>query len=464
MAIGRFGGNRRMTYYGRWTYKFEEAARRGAVAALIVHDTAGRWLWLAHRRRRRAGENYDIVREARRQPRVLLQGWLAGRGGDQKLFAAAGLDLCRTAHRRARRRRLSGLCRSEGRDAVGGPARRRSTPCSQSQRARDRSPATNTSRTRSMMFGAHWDAYGIGAARRTAGRTIRPGANDDGLGVGRLCWRLARAAVEGAAAASAASSSRIWTGEERGLLGSETYAADPIYPIGQDGREPDARHPPDRGAVARRDAGRRRAEPALKRLTWRRRGAAAGSGRVTPETLPERGLFYRADHFSPRPPHGVPTLLLMAISGAPDLVEGRPRRGTERGSTAICAAITSPATRSVAAVGPCAARRQDVGLIADRSGRRWRIRPDVARHGTPAPNSAAFVPRRRRSGADGNPRSVGRSTGTRSAPRQRRDPPRRGWSARSCAKLLGRSVPRHEGGHVAQRPQLGRDGSMTIIV
>jgi aminopeptidase len=72
-SAGRFGG-KAMTYYGRWTYKYEEAARRGAIAALIVHDTPGAgygWSTVVAP----GGENYDIVRTGPAQP-ILLQGWL----------------------------------------------------------------------------------------------------------------------------------------------------------------------------------------------------------------------------------------------------------------------------------------------------------------------------------------------------------------------------------------------------
>jgi hypothetical protein len=101
-AAGKFG-DRRMTFYGRWTYKFEEAARRGAIAALIVHDTPGAgygWSTVTAP----AGENYDVVRAAG-DTRVALQGWIEGAAA-ARLFAAAGLDL--EAERVRARRAVSG--------------------------------------------------------------------------------------------------------------------------------------------------------------------------------------------------------------------------------------------------------------------------------------------------------------------------------------------------------------------
>lgn len=77
-VAGKFG-NRRMTYYGRWTYKFEEAARHGAIAALIVHDTEGAgygWSTVIAP----GGENYALIHAdaATAPPTVKLQGWLEG--------------------------------------------------------------------------------------------------------------------------------------------------------------------------------------------------------------------------------------------------------------------------------------------------------------------------------------------------------------------------------------------------
>ena len=73
-VAGKFGG-KTMTYYGRWIYNFEEAARRGAIAALIVHDTEGAgYGWTVVQSA--AGEGYNIVLPPGAQQPVLLQGWI----------------------------------------------------------------------------------------------------------------------------------------------------------------------------------------------------------------------------------------------------------------------------------------------------------------------------------------------------------------------------------------------------
>jgi Zn-dependent M28 family amino/carboxypeptidase len=305
-AAGRFG-DRRMTYYGRWTYKFEEAARRGAVAALIVHDTPGAgygWGTVTAP----AGENYDIVR-AEPNDRVLLQGWIEGDAA-ARLFAASGQDL--SALRKAARRsdfRPVPLKQPFDADL---PVRH---DAAESRNVLARLPGRGPHADEVVMFGAHWDAYGIGAPD-AQGRTIRPGANDDGLGVAGVV-ELARAFAAGPRLPRSLVFA-LWSGEERGLLGSETYSADPIYPAAKTVANLTLDILQTAGPA--RDvmlvgAGQNDLEDLLA-------GAAKAQGRaVTPEELPERGLFYRADHF-PLARRGVPTLLLMAISGAPDLVAG----------------------------------------------------------------------------------------------------------------------------------------------
>ena len=111
-VAGKFGG-RAMTYYGRWTYKFEEAARRGAIAAFVVHETAAAgygWNVVSNT----AGGTYDIVRPADQLRPVLLQAWLA-REAAVSLFAKAGLDF-EVLKRRARDPRIrpasASTCRS----------------------------------------------------------------------------------------------------------------------------------------------------------------------------------------------------------------------------------------------------------------------------------------------------------------------------------------------------------------
>ena len=310
-VAGKFKG-RTMTYYGRWTYKFEEAARRGAVGALIVHETeAAGYGWNVVESP--GGENYDIVRKPDDVTSLALQGWISGEAA-QKLFSEAGLDLAKL--------------RKQARTAAFEPVPMDATLTArfpvkqetvQSQNVLAKIPGTERP-DEVIMYGAHWDAYGKGAPDEQ-GRIYRAGANDDALGIAGMMEiaRLMKADTPPERSVVFAA----WSAEERGLLGSETYANDPIYPIEKTvanltldilqtaGKAKD---------VILVGKGQGTLEDDLAKF-------AAEQGRtVTPESLPERGLFYRADHFS-LAKRGVPVLLIMGISGASDLVEGGKEAG-----------------------------------------------------------------------------------------------------------------------------------------
>ena len=305
-AFGKFGG-RTMTYYGRWTYKFEEAARRGAIAALIVHDTEGAgygWNVVASP----GGENYDIVRAPDKLTSLALQGWISGETAT-KLFAGAGQDLAKL-RAAARRKDFRPVDLGTGFTAA--------IPVThevvQSQNVLAKIAGAKRP-DEVVIYGAHWDAYGEGAPD-AEGRIYRAGANDDALGVAGL-FEIARL-FKAAPPPDRTIAFAFWTAEERGLLGSEAYAQAPVFPaektvanFGLDilqtaGRAKD---------VVLVGKGQGTLEDDLARF------AAAQGRTVTPESLPERGLFYRADHFS-LAKRGVPVLLMMGIAGASDLVDG----------------------------------------------------------------------------------------------------------------------------------------------
>ena len=166
-----------------------------------------------------------------------------------------------------------------------------------------------------VMIAAHWDAYGIGAPD-AQGRTVRSGANDDALGLAAM-FEIARAFKAGPQPDRSVVFA-AWTAEERGLLGSEYYALNPIYPL----ETTVANLTVDvlQTAGLARDViligeGQNTLEDDLARF------AKAQGRTVTPDSAPERGLFYRADHFS-LAKRGVPVLLMMGLGGGADLVEG----------------------------------------------------------------------------------------------------------------------------------------------
>jgi Zn-dependent M28 family amino/carboxypeptidase len=167
-----------------------------------------------------------------------------------------------------------------------------------------------------IMFSAHWDAFGVGAPD-AQGQTVRHGAADDALGIAGVL-ELARAFKAANKPPKRTLVFAAWTAEERGLIGSQAYAANPLFPLSRTVANFTFDILQTAGPahdVLLVGEGQNSLEDDLV-------AAAKARGRsVTPETLPERGLFYRADHF-PLAQKGVPVLLLMAISGATDLVNG----------------------------------------------------------------------------------------------------------------------------------------------
>ena len=313
-VAGKFGG-KAMTYYGRWTYKFEEAARRGAAAALIIHETPGAgygWSTVTAPQ----GEAYDVVRGPADPRAIALQGWLQ-RDAAVDLFRRAGLDfeaLKQSARRSDFHPVMIGNAKFTGHAAVG----------SSIVESRNLLAKLEGSKhpDEFVIYGAHWDAYGVGAPD-AQGNTIRRGANDDGLGVAGVL-EVAKAFTQGKRPERTVLFA-LWTAEERGLLGSETYAAHPLYPLAKTVANVTLDIMNTAGPahdVMLVGAGQDSLEEDLA-------AAAKLQNRVvTPDTHPEKGLFYRADHFS-FAKRGVPTLLIMAMGGGADLVTGGREAGTK---------------------------------------------------------------------------------------------------------------------------------------
>jgi Zn-dependent M28 family amino/carboxypeptidase len=301
---GPFGG-RAMTYYGRWTYKFEEAARQGAAAALIVHDTQP------------ASYGWNVVENSWTGPQPYMQtpddgasqtamnGWLS-HDAARRLLAAAGQDLdalTRAAAQRGFRPvPLTGLTASITLD-------------NQIRRFASRNVVgvlPGTSRANEyVLYTAHWDHLGI--CRETGEDRICNGATDNASGTAALV-----ALAEANARAGATARTQVFvavTAEESGLLGSAYYAANPVYPLSLTAgginidslqMTGDAR---DAYAVG---AGKSELDAYFERA------ARAENLVLTPEPAPAAGYYYRSDHFS-LAKLGVP--MVYAKLG-PDLVNG----------------------------------------------------------------------------------------------------------------------------------------------
>lgn len=305
-AYGRFAG-RAMTYYGRWTYKYEEAARRGAIGALIVHDTPGAsygWQTVIAA----GGESFDIVRNGKDQT-VLMQGWISGDAAT-RLFAAAGLDL---AEERVKARQTS-FAPVTLKNAVFSLKAPVQTANLKSQNVLAKITGTKKP-DQSVMFGAHWDAFGT-STNAQGQMVMRRGAIDDGSGIAGVL-EIARAFKAGPAPERTVVFA-AWTAEERGLLGSVWYAAHPLVSL-----EKTAANftmdvlqmaGPSRTAFMV-GAGQNTVQEDVA-------AAARRQGRtMKPEAMPERGAFYRADHL-PFARAGVPVVAMMDMAGYPDLLKG----------------------------------------------------------------------------------------------------------------------------------------------
>jgi Zn-dependent M28 family amino/carboxypeptidase len=306
-AARHFGGPA-MTYYGRWTYKFEEAARRGAIAALVIHETAAAGYDWKVASSTVVG-SYDIVRSADEVQPILMQAWIA-RESAVTLFMKAGLNF-EALKRQARDPDFRPVELDGARFSIEMPVK---TERVQSRNVLAKLPGT-THPDEAILFGAHWDAYGIGTPD-ARGQTIRRGANDDALGIAGVL-ELARAFGRGPRMERTLLFA-AWTAEEANLLGSETFGVRPLFALEK--MVVDLTFDILQTAGPARDvvligAGQNELEDDLAR-------AAYAQGRtVTPDPKPERGLFYRADHFS-LARRGVPTLLLMALGGGEDLIRG----------------------------------------------------------------------------------------------------------------------------------------------
>ncbi len=308
-----FGG-KAMTYYGRWTYKFEEAERRGAAGMLIIHTTEEAsypWhtvvsSWTT--------PQYMLPRDDKLPPPLGFRGWITNDAA-AKLLAGAGLDLARLrkeAQTRDFRPVPTGIQvdvsfrnavrRMESRNVVGIVRGQKGSLSDEY-----------------VAYSAHWDHFGIGP--KVNGDSIYNGAVDNASGTAALL-----AVARAAAAAPKPRRSQIFvfvTAEEAGLLGSSYFANNPTVPASKiiadlnmdvitlEGRVNDLTVLGDNKSSL---------GPMLAHFISR------DGMRISPDDHPEAGHFYRSDHFS-FAKAGIPAV---SIGAGSDYV-GRPKGwGKER--------------------------------------------------------------------------------------------------------------------------------------
>ncbi len=307
-----FGGDR-MTYYGRWTYKFEEAARKGAAAALIVHDTPGASYGWEVVKNSWAGPQYDLPAKDDPEPRIPLQGWLSADAARQ-LFADAGLDLD-AAYKSAGQRGFKPV-----------PLKAKLTATLKS------SISEKTSRNvvgvlpgsskpdEAVLYMAHWDH--LGKHEGEQGDNIYNGAVDNATGVAGIL-EIAEAFAHQEPKPERSVVFVAVTLEESGLLGSKYYVAHPTFPLDKIAGVINL----DAMSVAGKSRdlvvtgkGNSELEDMLKVYADQQGRTLAEEGN------PAGGYYFRSDHFN-FAKAGVPALY---AKGGNDLLEG----GIEAGKAA----------------------------------------------------------------------------------------------------------------------------------
>lgn len=298
-----------MTYYGRWTYKFEEAVRQGAAGLLVIHETAP------------AGYPWDVPRNGAMQPqfdlkiadpesrRLALEGWITHEAA-ARVLELAGEDypaLKKAAARRGFTARPLGLAASVGvRNEV-------SERTSYNVVGRVCGRATPDE---AFVYTAHWDHLGTAPGE---GDTIFNGAGDNATGVAALI-ELGRAFASGKPRPRRSVLFVATTLEESGLLGSQYFAEHPPLPVSKmaGGLNMDNLAPvgPARDVVLVGFG-------ASDLDAYLRRAAEQRGRTLAQEPTPEKGLYYRSDHFN-LAKQGVP--MLYPKPGI-DLVTGGPEAG-----------------------------------------------------------------------------------------------------------------------------------------
>ena len=295
----------RMTYYGRWTYKFEEAARKGAAAALIIHDTPGASYGWEVVRNSWSGPQYDLRVEDDPAPRLPIQGWITGEAAEA-LFKAAGLNLAQ----------LRAAASRPGFRPVALPAtasvRLDSTvSTAESHNVLGLLPGIQTP-DEAILYMAHWDH--LGTHEGEPGDNIYNGAVDNATGVAGIL-ELAEAFRHAKTPPKRSILFLAVTLEESGLLGSKYYVAHPVIPLAKTVAvmNIDALAPIGRARdITVVGKGNSELEDLLAQAV------RAQGRRLSEESNPAAGYYFRSDHFN-FAKAGVPALY---IDSGEDLREG----------------------------------------------------------------------------------------------------------------------------------------------
>jgi Zn-dependent M28 family amino/carboxypeptidase len=289
-----FGG-KAMTYYGRWTYKYEMGAKTGAAGVLIVHETepAGYPFAVVQGK---VSEQFDLETKDGNAQRAAVEGWISGAQA-KALFAMAGQDFD-TLKKRALSRTFAPVPLGVTASVVLENVVRRVPSANVVAKLEGRDPAV---RDELVAYSTHWDHFGIGP--KIDGDDIYRGAVDNASGTAGLL-EIARSLARAEPRPRRSILFLFVTAEEQGLLGSTYYATRPLYPLAKtlavlnlDGLN-----------VAGRTKDLTIVGLGLSTLDDALARAAQAQGRVVrPDPMPEKGSYFRSDHF-PFAKEGVPSV------------------------------------------------------------------------------------------------------------------------------------------------------------
>jgi Zn-dependent M28 family amino/carboxypeptidase len=300
----KFFGGTALTYYGRWTYKFEEAARRGAEACFIIHtpETAGYPYSVV-----RPLEGAQLKREAD-QPALAFAGWLTSEAGE-KLLNLSG----RTVEGALKEANTKGFKPYSLGFNLKGKIQTRVEKMVSNNVVGMAEGSDPTLKSEAVVFTAHWDHLGVG--RAVLGDNIYNGAADNATGCA-LLLELARAWCTQSPRPKRSAIFLAVTAEEKGLLGSKFYAQKPLVPLGKTALNLNFDMILPLGvpeSVVVTGADRTTAWPVVKT-------AAQKNGlEIESDQRAHLGIFYRSDHFS-MAQAGIPAFSVasgMKIKGKP---------------------------------------------------------------------------------------------------------------------------------------------------
>jgi Zn-dependent M28 family amino/carboxypeptidase len=284
-----------MTYYGRWVYKYEIAAEKGAAAAIIIHETAPAaypWDVVKANAREQFGEMSDDLTKTH----VAIDAWLQ-LDRAKELFGAAGLNFAALKTRAATRRFAPVPLKARASFALRNTLRTVS-----SRNVIGKLTGSDPDlRNEYVMYSAHWDGFGRNPA--FAGDQILNGALDNGSGMAEML-AIAEAFTRMSPRPKRSILFLAPTAEESGMLGARHYAAHPLWPL--------ERTLADINMDIMNFWGRTRAIVSVGHgMTTLDEVLAAEAAKqdraVLPDPEPEKGYFYRSDHFE-LAKRGVPAL------------------------------------------------------------------------------------------------------------------------------------------------------------